>query len=158
MTINRALYRDQEKGKVAGVCAGVAEYFGIETWLVRILTVTGFFLLAGPFVIVAYVAAWFILEKKPSAGFTKPKSQRPAYRTNGKGWHNAPQQQGTYSEPEDIETKVEVKAKVWQAGEPPKQAFTTIKAQFENLEERLRGMESYVTSSEFQLNREISRL
>jgi phage shock protein C len=158
MTINRALYRDPEKGKVAGVCAGIAEYFGIETWLVRILTVTGFFLLAGPFVLVAYVAAWFILEKKTSSGFARPKSQRPAYRSNGKGWHNAPQHENVVSEHDDIEAKVEVKAKVWQAGEPPKQAFTTIKAQFEHLEERLRGMESYVTSAEFQLNREISRL
>jgi phage shock protein C len=158
MTINRALYRDPDKGKVAGVCAGIAEYFGLEKWLVRILTVTGFFLLAGPFVLVAYVAAWFILEKKPSAGFTKPKSQRPAHRASGKGWHNVPQTQQTNSEQDDIEAKVEVKAKVWQAGEPPKQAFTTIKSQFEHLETRLRSMESYVTSAEFQLNREISRL
>lgn len=158
MTINRALYRDPEKGKVAGVCAGIADYFGLETWLVRILTVTGFFLLAGPFVLVAYVAAWFILEKKPAAGYAKPKSHRPAYRSNGKGWHNTPQQTHVSNDHDDIETKVEVKAKVWQAGEPPKQAFATIKTQFEHLEGRLRGMESYVTSAEFQLNREISRL
>ncbi|TDF39580.1 envelope stress response membrane protein PspC [Alteromonadaceae bacterium M269] len=158
MTINRALYRDHEKGKVAGVCAGIAEYFGIETWLVRILTVTGFFLLAGPFVLVAYVAAWFILEKKPGTNYVKTKSHRPAYRANGKGWHNSSARSATASENEDLETKVEVKAKVWQAGEPPKQAFATIKNQFEQLESRLRNMEKYVTSSEFQLNREISRL
>ncbi len=54
--------------------------------------------------------------------------------------------------------KVEVKTKVWQAGEPPKQAFHDIRNRFEKAEVRLRKMETYVTSREYQLNKEISRL
>ena len=71
MRLHKELYRDPDKGRIGGVCAGVAEYFGLEVWLVRILTVTGFFLLAGPSVLVAYVAAWFILDKKPSSTMSK---------------------------------------------------------------------------------------
>lgn len=147
------LRRDPSKGKIAGVCAGLAEYFGLEIWLVRILTLTGFFLLAPPFFFVGYIAAWFILEKK-SQGFTNKtrqdeiNSQPSSYKSRGKGWHNGPS---------DTE-KVVVKSKVWQAGEPPKQAFFDIKQRFENNEKRLRKMETYVTSSEFQLNRELSQL
>ena len=149
-----SLHRDPNKGKIAGVCAGIAEYFGMEIWLVRILTLTGFFLLGGPFFIVGYIAAWFILEKKPHGLSTKPKydefASRPTHhKAQGKGWHNVSEQ-----EPE----KVLVKSKVWQAGEPPKQAFIDIKQRFEKNESRLRKMESYVTSSEFQLNRELSKL
>ncbi len=36
----RELYRDPINGKLAGVCAGLANYFGLETWLVRILVIT----------------------------------------------------------------------------------------------------------------------
>lgn len=148
------LYRDPSKGKIAGVCAGLAEYFGIELWLVRILTLTGFFLLAPPFFFVGYIAAWFILEKKPRGMASRPRSEESGHTTNmgksnGKGWHN------TF---EDEPEKVVVKSKVWQAGEPPKQAFFDIKQRFEKNEDRLRKMESYVTSSEFQLNRELSKL
>jgi phage shock protein C len=151
MNTRKDLYRDPEKGKIAGVCAGLAEYFGLELWLVRILVVTGFFLLAGPFVIVAYIAAWFILEKKPGTTdkncvFSHQKGSRV---TAGKGWHNSSEQE---------EKKVEVKGKVWQAGEPPRQAFYDIKQRFERNETRLRNIETYVTSPEFQLNREINSL
>lgn len=51
MRNGKQLYRNPENARIAGVCSGVAEYFGLETWLVRILVVTGFFLLAGPFIL-----------------------------------------------------------------------------------------------------------
>jgi phage shock protein C len=149
-----SLHRDPSKGKIAGVCAGIAEYFGMEIWLVRILTLTGFFLLAPPFFFVGYIAAWFILEKKPQGLSTKSRddefSPNPFHnRAQGKGWHNVSKQESE---------KVVVKSKVWQAGEPPKQAFIDIKQRFAKNETRLRKMETYVTSSEFQLNRELSKL
>jgi phage shock protein C len=149
-----SLHRDPSKGKIAGVCAGIAEYFGMEIWLVRILTLTGFFLLAPPFFFVGYIAAWFILEKKPRGLSTKPRDDEFTTRNHhskvqGKGWHNVSEE-----EPE----KVMVKSKVWQAGEPPKQAFIDIKQRFAKNETRLREMETYVTSSEFQLNRELNKL
>lgn len=142
MSLKKELYRDTEKGKIAGVCAGVAEYFGWELWLVRIIVISGM-LLSGSFFLVAYVAAWFILDKKSTA----------ADRTTGTHWtgsHSANLQAEEHS--------VEVKAKVWQAGEPPKQAFFDINKRFILMEKRLRKMETYVTSSEYQLNREINRL
>ena len=53
------LYRNPHEGKIAGVCAGIADYFGWETWLVRILVVSGV-LFGMPFLILGYVAGWFI--------------------------------------------------------------------------------------------------
>ncbi|WP_299072598.1 envelope stress response membrane protein PspC [uncultured Paraglaciecola sp.] len=149
-----SLQRDPSRGKIAGVCAGVAEYFGMEIWLVRMLTLTGFFLLAPPFFVIGYIAGWFILEKKPqglSTNVAGDKYVTPSRRdkAKGKGWHN---------ESEQNHEKVVVKSKVWQAGEPPKQAFSDIKQRFAKNESRLRKMETYVTSSEFQLNRELNKL
>lgn len=151
MKTRKRLYRDPSKARIAGVCSGIAEYFGIESWLVRILVVSAFFLLAGPFIFFGYIAAWFILEKKPKAASHESHMDTEQYQVKqgGKGWHNVPEEEAE---------KVVVKSKVWQAGEPPKQAFADIKQQFESNESRLRSVEKYVTSSEFQLNREISQL
>ncbi|GGF82711.1 envelope stress response membrane protein PspC [Alteromonas lipolytica] len=146
MSTKKTIYRDTKHGRIAGVCAGVAEYFGLEVWLVRILTVTAFFLLAGPFVLVSYVACWFIFDKKPEVIENVHFNQAEA--SSGKGWKNS----GAASD------KVEVKTRVWQAGEPPRQAFHDITNRFQTIESRLRKMETYVTSREYQLNREISRL
>ena len=147
MRSKRELYRDPKKGKIAGVCAGIAECFGVELWLVRILFIAGVLLLAGPFFIVGYVAAWFILEKKPSTLSNITRNFKGS--SFGKGWRNTP---------DTHEDKVEVKAKVWQAGKPPKEALGDIGERYRKIESRLRSIETYVTSREFQLNREISRL
>ena len=37
---NRELYRDTQNGKLSGVCAGIANYFGCEVWLIRILVIS----------------------------------------------------------------------------------------------------------------------
>ncbi|MGK0372774.1 MAG: phage shock protein C, partial [Glaciecola sp.] len=140
------LYRIKREGKIGGVCAGIADYFGIETWLVRILTVTAFLLLAGPFILVAYVALWFILDEKSAVkssentydhkGFVNSKQASASGEAGytGKGFKNNSQ---------DNHHKVEVKSKVWQAGVPPRQAFLDIKQRYMTVEDKLRKLESY---------------
>jgi phage shock protein C len=127
------LKRNPEKGKIAGVCAGIAEYYGWETWLIRIIAISGLFL-SGSFFFFAYIAAWVILEKKSPAAGWKSKVT------------------------DDNAVHFEIKSKVWQAGQPPRQAFYEIKSTFDNLEMRLQQMESYVTSKQFTVNREINKL
>lgn len=56
------------------------------------------------------------------------------------------------------EKSVQLKSQIWQAGEPPRQAMRDLNEQFSRLEKRLRSLEGHVTSTEFQLNRQISRL
>jgi phage shock protein C len=61
----RELYRDTANGKISGVCAGLANYFGLEIWLVRILVISAA-LLGGSFlVLLAYVAMTLMVEKQP---------------------------------------------------------------------------------------------
>jgi len=155
MNPNRQLFRDPKQGKIAGVCAGLASYFNIEIWLVRIIVISAFLLMTGPFIFVAYIAAWLILDKKPEHLDTTTNNANDNSASSdgassfvGKGYRN----QSASDE------KVCVKAKVWQAGMPPKQAFVNIQQRFNRSENRLRKLESYVTSKEFQLNRELNRL
>ena len=62
MSTKRELYKDPERGKLGGVCAGISDYFNMELWLVRILVVSAALLSGGQFIVVAYIAAWFILD------------------------------------------------------------------------------------------------
>ena len=91
---------------------------------------------------VAYVAAWFILDKKPRVADEVHFGVRDSQLQQDKAG----------------DAGVEVKAKVWQAGEPPRQALFDINQRFTNIEGRLRKIETYVTSAQFQLSREINRL
>ncbi|MBD1583913.1 envelope stress response membrane protein PspC [Pseudoalteromonas sp. S16_S37] len=128
----RELYRDPKRGKIAGVCAGLSDYFNMELWLVRILFITAVLLSGGPLFVVAYVACWFILDKKPMT-------------------------HSSYNKEQD-EDPISVKFKVWQKGEPPRQALFDLKERLTRLDTRIQSMETYVTSSEFTVSREINKL
>lgn len=144
----KELYRDPRNGKVAGVCAGLAEYFGWEPWLVRVLVASGILLGMGWFIVV-YIAGWFILDKKPQHGKSFSRDNKSSFNNSQKA----------ESANEDLENEsIKVKAKIWQAGEPPKQALYDIKRKFTLLETKLQKMERYVTSSEFTISREINKL
>lgn len=67
----RTLYRIPQSGKIAGVCAGIAEYFAIETWLVRVLAVSIFLLGGSGVVFIIYVALWVILDIKPQKHYDR---------------------------------------------------------------------------------------
>jgi len=56
-------YRDPVAGKFGGVCAGLAEYFGFDLALTRILTVVAMFFF--PAVFLVYLALWMVLPTKP---------------------------------------------------------------------------------------------
>lgn len=57
----KRLVRSHDNKVVAGVCAGIGEYFGIDANLVRLLFVLSI-LLPGPQVIV-YLIAWVLMPR-----------------------------------------------------------------------------------------------
>jgi phage shock protein PspC (stress-responsive transcriptional regulator) len=56
----KRLVRNTDNKMMGGVCAGVADYFGLDPTLVRVLTVVGAVLGLGS-VVVAYVVAWAVM-------------------------------------------------------------------------------------------------
>ena len=58
----RKLTRKSQNAMVGGVCSGVADYFGLDVTLVRVLTVLGVVFGLGS-VAVAYIVAWVLLPK-----------------------------------------------------------------------------------------------
>ncbi len=56
---NKKLYRSQTDKKIAGVCGGLAEYFNIDSTIVRLLLVL--FVLLGGAGVLLYIIAWILM-------------------------------------------------------------------------------------------------
>ncbi len=129
-TMSRELYRDPINGKLSGVCAGLANYFGLEVWLVRIMVISAA-LLGGSFlVILAYLAMTFMIEKQPRRYVDELKSK----------------QEHT------------LKQKPWEQGQTPEFLLNTLESDFEKIERDVRNIEAYVTSDTFKVNREFKNM
>lgn len=73
---NRRFYRNRDKAMLAGVCAGIADYFGFNLLVTRFLAVIAF--LAMPVTVLAYIALIVLI---PSVSTREmPSSVDPAFR------------------------------------------------------------------------------
>ncbi|QDF66682.1 envelope stress response membrane protein PspC [Shewanella sp. SNU WT4] len=123
------LYRNRAQGKIAGVCAGLADYFNFETWLVRVVVVSIFLLGGSGVVFILYIALWVILDETP-----KTQNMDAYHKESG------------------------LKKKAWQAGEPAKQALADLNGRFRAIDIRLQNIERHVTSDQYDLKRQINNL
>jgi len=55
----KKLYRSENDRKIAGICAGIGEYFDIDPVLIRLIWVVFAFAAGGG--IIAYLIAWMII-------------------------------------------------------------------------------------------------
>lgn len=117
------LYRNLDTAMVRGVCAGIADYFGIEPWVVRIGALISLFTFTVP-TIIAYVVLAKVVPPRPPGLFEKPGE-------------------------EAFWTRVRVE---------PTGTVSNLRHHFRELEKRLRDIETFVTSREFRLDREINGL
>jgi phage shock protein C len=126
------LRRDPYHGRVSGVCAGIAGYYGLNLRLIRILMIIAAFI--NPFLTIGgYALATFLLQPLP-----EPKPD------GGQSEMNA----GSSAE----------RAKAAEEELPPELRFAALKDKFRELEERTGGMETLVTSSEFRLRRDFKNM
>jgi phage shock protein C len=59
------LYKNKRDGVIAGVCAGLADYFNIDTALVRIGAILLLFFFA-PFMVIGYIVAAIVMPQRPN--------------------------------------------------------------------------------------------
>ena len=63
--MNKRLYRSNQNSKIAGVCGGIAEYFGIDATIVRIIAVI--LLLPGGLPgFLPYIILWLVVPRNPN--------------------------------------------------------------------------------------------
>lgn len=117
-------YRDKRNGRWLGVCAGIADYTGLDVTLIRIATVL-LTILGSGMTIIAYLIAGWMAPRKPI--------------------------EFAYETPEQ--------AKFWQGVRAsPTRTVRDVRSRFRDIDRRLADVETYVTSSNSQLAREIEQL
>ena len=118
------LFRDKQNAMLAGVCAGIAEYAGLNRKGVRLVTVL--LLLIPPFfafIVISYVILAIVLPVKP----------------------------------EDL-YETQEQAEFWRGvNNAPADVFGSLRHRFRELNRRLEKMEAFVTSREFEIDRELNR-
>ncbi len=70
----RRLYKNKDRRVIAGVCAGLADYFNIDVTWVRIGAIAGLFTPASSFVFIGYIIAWIVMPVR-SERMREPLSQ-----------------------------------------------------------------------------------
>ncbi len=70
----RRLYRDPRRAWLAGVCAGIADYFGVSPGLIRLLTLVSAMFFTFP-TLLGYVIAAFVLERRPDDMYASAKEE-----------------------------------------------------------------------------------
>ena len=68
----KKLYLDKKNAKISGVCAGIADYFGIDPMMVRISAVL-IALFGGGIIIIGYILLAIFLSAKPVDMFESAK-------------------------------------------------------------------------------------
>lgn len=128
----RDLYRDPDRAWLAGVCAGIARYFDVEPWVVRLVAIS-LFLFNAFLMFWAYVAGVVLLARRPER--QEAGSVAAAIRASDRS--PAPELGNRFA---------------------PRPGMRSLRLRFQDLEARMRRMEGYVTSREFTLQRELSAL
>jgi phage shock protein C len=76
MSVSRTqFYLDKQNSKWAGVCAGIADYTGIDTTIVRVAMVVLTLATSG-WALIAYVAAAYLAPKKPVGLYDTPEDAK----------------------------------------------------------------------------------
>ena len=117
-------YRDTVNGKVMGVCAGIADYTGMDVTLVRIMMVAAILLGSGPPIVLYFIAGWMTPKKPNDLSYVDDEDRR-----------------------------------FWQGvRQSPTRSARDIRGRMRDIDRRLADIESYVTTENRSLAREIEQL
>jgi phage shock protein C len=138
------LYRNTRDGKIAGVCAGVADHWEVEHWVVRLLAVV-LFLFTGSLAFWGYLIAWMMLSPRRRDGDFERWEERGEDEEEVEMEYNErhhdyrPRKMGRYSENASVRLQ-------------------RARERLDSALHRVENMETYVTSRQYNLNEEFSKL
>jgi phage shock protein PspC (stress-responsive transcriptional regulator) len=158
------LYIDKNDEKVAGVCSAFARYFGVESWVVRMGALTGLIFIP-TIVFPGYWISYFVIQKKSSS---KPKrvrsSRRSRRRQEAKEEAKAAVSEAYEAEhaeefAEESTPRATQKQKQPRREKPqPSRDLRHVTTDLTQVELRLRRIESFVTSNQYELHKELHKI
>jgi len=81
VSARKRLMRPRANRKIAGVCAGLAEYFDLDVTLVRVLWLVITFFTGIIFGTVGYIVAWIVMPEEPEQ-VPAPQGEQVAHPSN----------------------------------------------------------------------------
>ncbi|GMU43789.1 MAG: PspC domain-containing protein [Xanthomonadales bacterium] len=121
------LYRDVDRRWIAGVLAGAARHFGWNLCALRTVAIIACMTPIVPVIVIGYVLC---------AMFLPPRSDHAV---------------------ESPPPPPQPAASDWQPAPPAHVGASELRTRIREMEERLRAMEAYVTSSKYEIDRELKR-
>ena len=138
----RGFYRSADRALLGGVCAGISEFFGFNCRVLRFLAIIAF-IFAMPVAIIAYLAAGFLIPARSGTGYVSREPPRPE----------------KVSRRERRRARKEAKREARRQEEVgPSEAALKVRDKCESLDKRIADLEKHITSSRYQLDREIRNL
>ena len=128
----RRTYRVPHEGVIAGVCAGLARRLGLETWVVRCFAMSGLVFMP-QIVFPGYWVMCLVMRR------ATPEEADAAYGVSRGSRGHAP-------------------IAGFDRGASVRDRLRSTRSTFEAVELRLRRMEGYVTSSRYELDREMTKI
>ena len=135
------LYRNTRDGVIGGVAAGLADHWDVAPWVVRLLWVVAF-LFTGTLALWGYAACWFCLARRPSRSDTDDldyETVEVEMEYDERRHHYRPRK--VFSYPESNSVRLE-----------------RARERLDAALRRVESVESYVTSRQYALNKEFSKL
>jgi phage shock protein C len=136
----RPFYRAVDRAVLGGVCAGLADYFGFNLRVLRFLAIIAF-IVAMPMAVIAYLLAVFLIPARAGTGHERAARPRRKTRKERK-----------------CERKQARREARQQQHAAPSDAAIEVRNKCQSLDKRLAELERYITSSRYQLDREIRNL
>ena len=132
------LYRHPSDGWFGGVCAGLADYWEVPTWVTRLSTFA-LFLFTGSIMFWFYIAAWVLISKRSSR------------------WQGGRYDSEVVREYDEDRREYRPRS-AFRYSEAPSTRMAKARDRVREAERKIAAMERYVTSSRYDLDREFSKL
>ncbi len=133
------LYRNRSEGWIGGVCAGLAARWDVPNWVVRLVAVA-LFMFTGAIAFWLYVIAWIAIA---------PEASR---------WSELPEEEVEIEREYDEDRHTYRRKTVFRYTDAPAERVRKAKERVAKAASRIEAMERYVTSRQYDLNREFSKL
>jgi len=141
---DRRFCRIPKRGRIAGVCAGIADYFDYSSTMVRFAAVTGL-IFVPQITLLAYIIAWLVVPTRDEieAGNNPPHDDDEADPIEA-----IKRRQSHFDDALSNDDRMTER----------RRAVRRARQRLVDIERRIQSIEAYVTSSRYQLGDEIRKL
>jgi phage shock protein C len=152
----KRIYKSTRDKKIAGVCAGIAQYFEVSPFIIRAGALGSLFF--GPLAFIAYIAAAVIMDRDPNEELYDQRDAPNHRQTHGHRQHSSHANYHKESYSREAYDRESRDPGVTNTAPLDKRDMRDCVGKFSRLETKLRSLEAAITSKKFKLHSEMKNL